>query len=405
MNLPSARRLALGAAAIAGIALLPMSAASQPRAIGWRTSSLGPLLEVWSFGDGMPQHFDGDSVLVRRVVQWSVPVSAVVPLGRRWTFDVSGAYASGEVELDGADPTLDTERYELAGLTDVKVRLVGRLIGDNVMLTLGANAPAGNASLTRDELRGLAVLAAPMLRMQSVAVGTGPGGTAGLVLARSVGRWGLALAGSYEHRGSYAPIASLVAGTDAPALDPGEVVRLSVGADGLIGQHGMTLTLSTDLYSADAFTTASAGGERRTSIQLGPTATAEWQMRFAAPRLRELTLYAIDRYRSEYEQDGVTAAGSSGNQLEAGLQMVAPFSRVAGILLGVDARHHTGLKVDDALATAAFAGGGVTAGLDFGAGGTAFRVLVRGQGGKVESGTASSDARGVGGGVILSHRF
>lgn len=392
---------------LASLLALPLDTTiAQGRAAGWGTSGAAPMLEVWTFADGMPQRFDGDSVLVRRVMQWSVPVTAAIPLGRRWTFDVSGAYASGEVELEGADPTLATDRYELTGLTDIKVRLVGRLLGDNVVLTLGANAPAGKASLSRDELRGLAVLAAPALRMQSVAVGTGPGGTAGLVLARSIGRWGVALAGSYEHRGSYAPVAALTAGTDEPAFDPGPVVRVSLGTDGLVGQHGMTLTLSADLYSADTFATQIAGGgENRASIQLGPTAAAEWQLRLAAPPLRELTVYASDRYRSEYKQNGERALGSSGNQFEAGMQMIAPLTRTVGFLIAADGRHHTGLKVDDALATAAFAGGGGTTGFDVSSGSTTFRALVRAQFGRIESGTARSNAQGLGAGLVLSHRF
>lgn len=398
---------ALPAALLAALLACPLeTAAAQSRSAGWGSSGTAPMFEIWTFDGGVPQRFDGDSVLVRRVMQWSIPVTVAIPLGRRWTFDVSGAYASGLVELVGADSTLATDRYELTGFTDARVRLVGRLIGDNVTITLGGNAPSGRTSLTRSELRGLAVLAAPALRMQTVAVGTGPGGTAGLVLARAIGRWGLALGGSYEYRGSYAPVAALVSGTNAAALDPGEVVRLSLGADGLLGQHGMTLTLSADLYSPDAFTTeASAGAASRTSIQLGPTAAAEWQLRIAAPWLRELTLFANDRYRSEYSLNGSTVRGSNGNQLEGGIQMVLPLTRTLGFLLAADGRHHTGLKVDDALATAAFAGGGATAGFDIASGATMFRALARAQLGRIESGTASSNAKGIGGGLVLSHRF
>ena len=395
-------RIALLALALAA---LPAVTAAQDRRSP-AVAAASPLLEHWSFGDGIRQRFGGGDVVVRSATQWSIPLSLAIPIGTRWTADISGAYASGEVQLASFDSTLRTDSYVLSGMTDVKLRLVGRLVGDNVLVTVGANVPTGETTLDQESLSALAVLAAPALRLQSPALGLGPGGTVGLVLARPIGGWAWALAGSYEHRGSYAPIAALVAGAPDPTLDPGEVVHVSLGADGLIGQHGLTLSLTGDLYSSDAFSTrAATGPTSRTVIRLGPTGSAELQLRIAAPRLRELSVYAVDRYRSSYKQDGRTVAGSSGNQLDAGARAVVPLSRTMGLMLGLDARHHTGLDVDDALATAAYAGAGGAIGLDIGRGDGIVRVFSRAQFGRVESGDASATARGLGAGVAYSRRF
>lgn len=399
----SAHRILL-LAVLAAMALPAPAPAQDRRSPGVAATS--PLFEYWSFGNGIRQRFGGGDVVVERVTQWSVPLSVIVPIGSRWSADVSGAYSSGQIRLAGRDSSLRTGGYALTGLTDVKVRLVGRLVGDNLLFTIGANAPTGRTTLDQEALSALAVLAAPALRLQSPALGLGPGGTVGLVIARPIRGWAWALAGSYEHRGSYAPVAALVSGAPDPTLDPGEVVHLSLGTDGLLGEHGLTLSLTGDLYSADAFVSRGAAGPAsRTVIRLGPTGSAELTLRIAAPRMRELTLYAVDRYRSAYRQDGRSVAGSSGNQLDAGARAVVPLGRALGLMLALDGRHHTGLDVDDALATAAYAGGGASVGLDIGRGAGVMRLFGRAQLGRIVSGDASASARGVSAGVAYSRSY
>jgi hypothetical protein len=390
----------------AGMSVTPADLEGQQRLLGVRTTAIVPIFESWTFGDGLPQRVGGDSVLVKSVTQWSMPVSVMVPLGSRWTVDASAAYAMGEVSLEGADPSLGLDSYALAGPTDARVRLVGRLVGDNVLVTVGANAPTGTVSLGREELAALRVLAAPALRLQTPGLGRGAGGTAGLVLARQISQWAFALGISYEITGNYSPVAAVTAGTASPDLDPGDALHLSLGADGLIGQHAMTLAVSLDTYGPDDLRFPNASGEgARTEVRLGPTLTAEWEFRVAAPWVRELTLYATDRYRSKYEQDGIAVEGSSGNQADAGLRLVLPAGRSVGILVGLDARHHTGLKVDNSLATAAMAGGGATLGLEIGGGRLVVHPFGRVQIGTIDTGGIKSDARGISGGLSIGTRF
>ncbi len=402
----SSRLLLRMAAGIIATAFAAEGLLAQQRLLGIRSTQVSPIHESWTFGDGVVQRVNEDSVLVKRVTQWSIPVMVAIPLGSRLTFDASAAYAMGQVVLDGVDPGTGSDRYELAGPTDVKVRLVGRVVGDNVLVTLGANAPTGTVSLGQEELSALRVLAAPVLRLQTPGLGRGAGGTAGVVLARQLGGWAWALGLSYELTGSYAPIAAFTSGAPSPDLDPGDALHVSLGADGLVGEHGMTIALAVDSYTPDDLRFPEVGGGgTRSEIHLGPTFSAEWQLRIAAPRLRELTLQLADRYRTEYKQEGSTVVGSSGNQIEGGLRIVIPAGRSMGILVALDGRHHTGLEVDESLATAAMAGGGATLGLEIGGGAFVMQPFVRGQFARIDAGGSKTDARGIAGGVTLTMRY
>lgn len=400
-----ARPLALRCATV-GIALtaaLPLPA--QQRLIGFRTATVGLVFETWSFGDGVYQPSLGgtDSVLVQRASQWSVPINVEVPLGRRWRVDLAGAYATGEVTLD--QTVSGATSFSLSGFSDLKVRAVGRLVGDNVLVTLGVNLPTGQTSLDDDELSALRVLAAPALRLRTPAIGLGPGGTTGIVVARQIGGWAWALGLSYEYRGTYsAPAAVLAAGVPSE-LNPGDAFHLTLGTDGFLGQHGMTLGLSADFYTKDNLTPDSAGAAAARDTRLGPTLTAEWQLRIAVPRLRELSLYAVERYRSKFEQNGVTAPGSSGNYLDFGVRSVWPASPSLGIVVGLDGRHHTGLKVDDTLVTAAALSGGGTVGLQYERGGYALQPFVRAQVGRLDTGGTETTMTGIGLGMAGGVRF
>jgi hypothetical protein len=363
--------------------------------------------ESWSFGDGLyqPAVLSNDSVRVTRVSQWSVPIAVAIPLSSTWLLDVSGAYSSGEVSLSRPDTALGTRSYALSGLSDVRLRATGRIVGDNVVLTVGVNAPTGQTTLDAEEVSALRALAAPALALQTPAIGTGFGGTTGVVLARQVVGWAWALGLSYEMRGTYAPISAFVAGAPEPDFNPGDAVHVSLGSDGRIGQHGMTVALTADLYGKDRLSGSDLGDGGAAVVQLGPTLTVDWQLRLASHRFRELTLYAVDRYRSEFERAGTAIPGSSGNYLDLGVRSLLPLTRTLALRTGVDGRMHTGLTVDNTLATAATTTGGLTLGLVRDYGRYLLEPFARVQLGTIDVGGSSSSARGVSGGIVLGTRF
>ena len=138
------RALIVSAGAI-GLAsgLTPLRA--QDRLFPARSASIGPVFERWSFGAGLrqPSSDGATDVELTTASAWSIPLSASLALGERWTFDVSTAYSSGTVSLRAADPSLGQSEYALSGFTDVRARLTSHIVGDNVVATLGANLPSG----------------------------------------------------------------------------------------------------------------------------------------------------------------------------------------------------------------------------------------------------------------------
>jgi hypothetical protein len=392
------------------VTLLPATLGAQGTLAGAPESGVGPVYETWRFGgDGILQPTVGgvSAVRVTRASQWSIPLAVTVPMGRRWQFDVTGAYARGTVELADIDSTVGADRYELQGVTDVRLRATGRLVGDNVLLTVGLNAPAGQTSLNQGELSALRVLAAPALSFQAPVLGTGASGTVGLVLAREIAGWAWAVGTSYEVRNKYTPIA-VTAGLPVD-LSPGNAMHVSAGVDGLVGPHGMTLGLSADFFGRDRLSLvagAGADGPPGATSQLGPILTADWQLHVAAARFRELTVYVVDRYRTPYERDGRRLPGSSGNYLDAGFRAVAAMTPSTGALVALNGRHHTGLSSDETFTTAATRAAALTLGIvhdvtrDY-----SLQPFVRAQAGRLTSGSSSAGVTGLSGGVTLRARF
>ena len=137
-----------------------------------------------------------------------------------------------------------------------------------------------------------------------------------------------------------------------------------------------------------------------------PIFTVDWQLRVATPRLRELTFYVVDRYRTQYERGGRAVEGSSGNYLDAGVRTVFPLSPSTGLLSAVNLRHQTGLKSDSTLATAATASAGLTLGLQRSLGsGFELQPFVRADYGRIKSADASASVTGLAAGITLGRRF
>ncbi len=388
-------------------------AQSGGKLVGATVSDVSVVYESWSFGnDALPlPDLGGGTASVKSASQLSFPISVQVPIGERWTVDAASAYASGTVKLDAPDPVSGESRYTLSGMTDVRLRATGRVLGDDLLLTFGVNLPTGKTKLDSDEFSALRVLAAPALSFQSPVLGTGTSGTLGLVYAREAAGWAWAFGGSFEINRSYAPVA-LVAGLPAPDFSPGNTVHLSIGGDRYIGQHEMLVGLSADFFGSGELAGMAAGtgvGEAELAparTKMGPIYTLEWQLRLAAPEFSELTLYAVDRYRSSFQREGVRVDGSSGNYLDAGVRGVFVAAPNTGVLMALNLRHQTGLDVDNTLATAAVRSGALTLGIvQQLPRGYTLRPFVRGQLGKIESGDVSATATGVAGGVALGLSF
>ena len=403
---PVCASVLVAVALTANASISPISA--QGRLVGGRTSAAGVTYEVWNVGNGIVEPaVDGtDSVRVRRVSQMSIPITLVFPVGSRWMVDVATGYTHGNVALNRSDSAIGRSQYELRGITDVRVRAVGGIVADRVTLTFGANLPTGATGLNAEEWAAARLLAAPALGFTTPLLGAGGSATAGIVVARPIAGWAWAAAASYEYRRSYSPV-SLIAGIPSPEFSPSDAVHLSLGGDRLLGQSRLTLSASADVFGNDRL---SSGDATSSGIDtgLGPIYTGELQFQVGTRWARDLTVYAVDRYRSSYKRSGEVVTGSDGNYLDVGARTLVPLASHPSMAIsgGINVRHQTGLGSDRTLPTAGYRGVAGVLGAAKTVGGVySIQPFIRAQLGTIETAGRSSSARFVGAGVTLGRQF
>lgn len=402
MTSPTRLRTAFAVAVLASSAA-PLAAqdpaARVQRLLNPRTSTFGVVAHYWTFGDSLYEPA-GSNVRVTRAGQITVPVSLNLSLGSYVGLDVSASYGYGAAEIE----TPDGQRIglRLSGAGDTRVRTTIRLASDHVLLVGGVNLPTGLESLDSEQLAALRILAAPAFAMSPPQAGSGPGGSAGVVLTRQSGSWGYALGASYEMRGSYSPLSAIEAGAPTPDYDPGEAVHITLGADGNAGPHRLMLSVAGDVYTEDAM---ELGAGQSQTIKLGPTFAAVGQIDIASSRFREFAFYVSDRFRGSYKADGQSVAGSSGHYLDAGFRGAYPLTQSVDFTSRIDLRYQSGLDVDESIATASATSAGVTLGFAIRAARMSFTPYVRGDIGSIDPGQGSVRMAGVGGGLLFTTRY
>lgn len=402
-----------GVAAAALTAAAPALLSAQDRLIGSRVIGAGATADVVQFGSvgyQQPGIAGRDSIRLRRIEQYSIPISVAVPLSANWTVDLQTAMSWVRLTYD---PKLGTAGSQglatLSGPTDVRVRATGRLFSDGVVLTMGANLPTGQTELNSAALTVLRAQAAPALGLSSPPVGAGPSGTAGLVLAREVMGWAVAVGGSYEMRGKYQPVAALTAGSSTVDFEPGDVLRGSVGVDRLISRHRLSATFAVDVFADDRLRDPTAATTVGSTVRLGPILTSDVQLQLAVPHTREVVLWGSNRFRTRFQRDGVEVPGTSGNYLDSGVRLRVPLTSGTDFLITGEGRWHTGLAIAQGLTTSGVRSGGGTLGLVTRFAGLNVQPYIRGQGGQLRPRIAGSAPRtafwGGSAGLVLGASF
>jgi hypothetical protein len=389
------------------VASLGASVAAQQQLVDRKTASSGIIFESWNFGNVKP---GSGSSMVSSATQFTIPLTSVIPLREGWALDTYVAYASGSVEVDRGGTT-GKQTLALSGVNDVKLRLVGKLSGDNVLLTLGGTVPSGATGLDQQQLEALSVLAAPSLRFRTPGLGAGAGATTGLIVAGQSGGWALAAAGAFELRGNYAPAASFTAGLPKPALKAGNALHLSLGADRAMESTRETIGLNVDYFTSGTLNDPEASVSQ-TNFQLGPSVTGTYQVDITTGDV-ESVLYLLQRFRSQYKLEGAEVPGSWRSETELGTMTLVPLSPEWTFRLGVDGRLHSANRAaldDRTLGSFALAGmlaGGLTLGVHYGtpAGGLGFEPFVRGQMGRLDLGGPTRPASEFSAGVTLISKF
>lgn len=388
------------------------SASAQDRLVGLRALSGGAVYEQMRFGgDGLLQRgvAGADSARITQATLITFPISAATPLGRGFTLDITTVYSAGEIRFSpvagGAERTAS-----LTGLSDIRVRTSGRFFDDALILTVGVNAPTGRTELDSSEVAALRVLAAPALALGAVPLGSGLSGTVGILTAQQAGEWAIAAGVAYEYRGTYQPVAALTSGAPSADFQPGGVIRVSLGADRLLGKHRLTITAAGDLFQADELRGATTSSAPLAKVQLGPIYSADAQLQLGVPRLRELTLWSAVRYRSNFSRDDVTVDSSSGIYYDGGVRTTIPLATRTDLVLALDGRYHSGLAIDAGLPTAGVTSSTATLGFSQRVGPLALQPFVRATMGRVQARGAArasqqADLTGLAGGLVIISRF
>lgn len=404
---PAARLRALALATI----LAPASLAGQERLVGKWTVSSGVFYDNWSLPVALPTTtLSGGTSFVSGAAQLTLPVAVVVPIFEGWTLDAYSARVRGHVRTTTENGTRGTLRLD--GMTDTKLRVVGQLMGDRLLVTAGLTAPTGATRLANDQLDALGVLAAPALRFRSPVLGAGAGATLGLIATRELAGWGMALGTSYEARGSYAPADAAQAGVVASDLRPGNAAHVSLAGERVMGSVRHTLSAAADLYQAGELRTQDAASPN-SSLGLGPSVTGTYQLDASHDRI-ESSSFVVARRRGAYKLDGETVAGSARTEVEAGVQLLRPLAPARALRLAFEGRaHSTGATVTgDGTANVGFASAGVrmlgvTAALRFGTAqaGWTIEPFARAQAGSLDFTSTTRSVTGLSGGLTVTTRL
>jgi len=389
----------------AGVALAATPLGAQESllpSMGW---GLGWSLSAWHFTTALPQ----SSGALADVAEVAIPFRVRSVFGR-WNLDLSGAAVAGAAHftagaaqqaLGGTGGQGDEggdRATTIYGPTDLKLRMTGPLLGDNLLLTAGVNIPTGKVGLNTDETNTLQAIGAPALRMPVGAFGTGAGFTLGVIRAFQGDEWAFALGGSVEQRSEYAPIALLLStGKAETKVTPGTAAHITLGFDRSLGEHRLSALVVGDLFSKDKVRFDQGGGaEGINDFTLGPQVTLTTRLDFASSHWRESGLSLAARTRGQFsDASGTTVAGSSGTYFEGSLGGVLGGADGKGFIVAVDGRMHSGLKFTDSLMGAAVTAVGLTLGVETQRARTSSRFVVSGQYGTFDTGKASTTGFGV----------
>ena len=168
-----------------------------------------------------------------------IPVAARYPVNDLLSIDLYTAWAEGRVER--AD-TL----YKLSGLVDTGLRVAYQAT-PWALVTVGANIPTGDPQHDAQEAIVAAALSTDLLGFRESTWGRGFAMTGSVAVARSIGAFGLGLAGAYSMRGKFNPDAS----DDSLEYQPGNEARIRVGIDRNFGNSTLTFGTTFITYSTD----------------------------------------------------------------------------------------------------------------------------------------------------------
>lgn len=227
------RRLRGRLAVVAGLALSALAPPAPAAGQSPFDASLraAPQRVIYRFGAPVSQ----------TVTQTAIPVAVVVPFGSRFFVDVATAYASTEVSGAGAASRIE-------GLADTQIRATYTFGTDALVVTGGLNLPTGQATVTNEQIDAAGRIGSDFLLFPISNMGTGFGATAGLGVARTLGRWNVGAGVSARHSAEYEPFD--IDG-QRPRFQPGNEIRLRIGGDREVGAGRLVVGATWSAFGDD----------------------------------------------------------------------------------------------------------------------------------------------------------
>lgn len=167
-----------------------------------------------------------------------LPVAYRLPLGKRLTADLYGAWARGRVRKEDRTFTLD-------GLVDTRLRLALRA-SSGVVLTAGLNLPTGNEDHTTAESFVASILATDLLGFRESNLGVGFSLSSGIAAAHRVGEWAVGGGVSYRLASDFEPRADT-----SFRYKPGNEIRVRAAVDRTVGGGKVTLGATFQEFTVD----------------------------------------------------------------------------------------------------------------------------------------------------------
>lgn len=196
------------------------------------------------------QYSFGSNFALDKVRQIAFPVGVLVPVGKRFSFDIGTTYAVTTVALPGAG------NQSFSDFTDTQLRGSYVFGNDAFVASLMMNLPTGKKTTTLSGFGVAASASSNFLLFPVNTYGTGFSITPGLAAAATAGDWNLGIAGSLRVSSNYAPFT----GNDSLKYEPGIETRLRAGLDRLIGSSRLQAGVTFSTFGNDQLAQGGTGG-------------------------------------------------------------------------------------------------------------------------------------------------
>ena len=191
------------------------------------------------------QYSFGSGFAVDKLRQVAFPVGVLVPVGKRFSFDIGSNYAITTV----VRPASAGGSQSFSNITDTQIRGSYVLGRDALVVSVMMNLPTGEETTTLSKFNVASSASSNFLLFPVNSYGSGFSITPGVAAAASAGEWNLGLAASVRVSSTYSPFSD--SASKSVRYQPGVETRIRGGVDRLVGASRLTMGLTFSTFSND----------------------------------------------------------------------------------------------------------------------------------------------------------